>query len=58
MKTPNGHIQQSVWLSILNRQQLIMTKLQSELGFTPVGRVRLGSEAAALPTEDASDYFD
>lgn len=58
MKTPNGHIQQSVWVSILNKTSDKLLKYESELGLTPVGRVRLGAETAVLDTEEQSDYFD
>jgi phage terminase small subunit len=38
MKSPNGHPVQSLYLSIVNRQVEIMTRIASEFGFTPASR--------------------
>lgn len=40
-KTTKGNTVQSVHLSILNRQALIMMKAASELGFSPTSRTRI-----------------
>src|SRR4051794_6390261 len=36
--TPSGHQAQSIWVSILNKQALILLRLARELGFTPASR--------------------
>lgn len=44
LKTPNGHVQQSPWLSVANKQLELMGRYMSELGLTPSARTRLGLE--------------
>lgn len=41
LKTPSGYVQQSPWLSVANKQLEVMGRYMSELGLTPVARVRL-----------------
>ncbi|MFC3616003.1 phage terminase small subunit P27 family, partial [Lutimaribacter marinistellae] len=41
LKTPNGHVQQSPWLTVANKQLELMSRYMSELGLTPVARTRL-----------------
>ena len=43
MKSPNGFPIQSPYLSHLNKQAEIMTKIASEFGFTPASRSRIFS---------------
>jgi len=43
LKTPNGHVQQSPWLSVANKQLELMGRYMSELGLTPSARTRLGA---------------
>ena len=43
--TKDGNIIQNPYLSILNRQALIMIRVVSELGFSPAARAGLGSRA-------------
>ncbi|RBI68404.1 phage terminase small subunit P27 family [Roseovarius sp. TE539] len=48
LKTPNGHVQQSPWLSVANKQLELMGRYMSELGLTPSARSRL-----TLPEREA-----
>lgn len=55
----------SPFVSILNKQALIMVKAASELGFTPVARARLAGAGLDVPSEShasnkaaAADEFD
>ena len=41
LKTPSGHVQQSPWLSIANKQLEIMGRYMAELGLSPSARARL-----------------
>lgn len=41
IKLPSGHIQQSPWLAIANKQLELMAKFMSELGLSPVARTRV-----------------
>lgn len=41
LKTPNGYVQQSPWLSVANKQMELMGRFMGELGLTPVSRQRL-----------------
>jgi len=41
LKTPNGHVQQSPWLSVANKQLELMGRYMSELGLSPAARSRL-----------------
>ncbi len=41
IKLPSGYIQQSPWLSIVNKQLEIMARFMSELGLSPVSRARV-----------------
>ena len=43
IKSPNGFPIQSPYLSHLNRQAEIMTRIASEFGFTPASRSRIFS---------------
>jgi P27 family predicted phage terminase small subunit len=43
IKSPNGFPIQSPYLSHLNRQAKIMTRIASEFGFTPASRSRIFS---------------
>lgn len=47
---------QNPYLPIVNRQAALMTRLASELGFTPCSRARV--DAGAMPTRAASDWDD
>lgn len=46
LKTPSGDVQQSPWLSVVNKQLEVMGRYMSELGLTPVARARLDMERA------------
>jgi P27 family predicted phage terminase small subunit len=50
-RSPKGYPMHNPYLSILNRQALIMCRAAGELGFTPAGRARLVSGEAAPSTE-------
>src|SRR5262245_4018599 len=41
VKTPSGHIQQSPWLTIANKQLELMGRYMVELGLTPAARSRV-----------------
>lgn len=43
--TPNGLVQKSAWLSIIDQQTVLIHKLSSEMGFTPTSRSRIISAA-------------
>ena len=44
-KTPNGYDQQSIWLTIENRQFDNMRKILAEFGMTPASRSRIAAVA-------------
>lgn len=54
IRTPSGHVQQSPWLSIANRQMELMGRYMAELGLTPASRSRV----AAYSEVAASDRVD
>ena len=41
IKSPSGHVQQSPWISIANKQLELMARYMSELGLTPAARMKL-----------------
>lgn len=41
IKSPSGHVQQSPWMPIANKQLEIMGRYMAELGLTPSARARL-----------------
>jgi P27 family predicted phage terminase small subunit len=43
LKTPSGHVQQSPWLSVANRQMELMGRCAAELGITPASRSRVAA---------------
>jgi P27 family predicted phage terminase small subunit len=45
VKTKDGNAIQNPYLSIMNRQALLMARFGSELGFSPAARASLGSAA-------------
>jgi P27 family predicted phage terminase small subunit len=47
---------QNPYLPIVNRQMVLMTRVASELGFTPCSRARIDAGAAPVPA--ASDWDD
>jgi P27 family predicted phage terminase small subunit len=40
-RTPNGSVQQSPYLPIINKQAMIMIKAAAEMGFSPAARTRI-----------------
>lgn len=56
VRTPNGSLQQSPWVSIANRSLELMYKFLTEFGLTPVSRVRLSAKEAAS-SDPAEKYF-
>jgi P27 family predicted phage terminase small subunit len=52
LKAPSGHIQQSPWLSIANRQLELMGRYMTELGLTPAARSRVAAYAEAAEALD------
>jgi P27 family predicted phage terminase small subunit len=49
-KTPSGHVQQSPWLGIVNRQLELMGRYMIEMGMTPAARTRLNAGRAMAGT--------
>lgn len=41
LKTPSGYVQQSLWLSVANKQLKLMGRYMAELGITPASRSRI-----------------
>ena len=56
IKTPNGMPVQSPYLSIANKQAMIMLKAASEMGFTPASRSRVEVDGDG-EEEDSADRF-
>lgn len=46
IRTPSGHVQQSPWLSVANRQLDLMGRYMTELGLTPAARSRIVAPGA------------
>jgi len=57
IKTPNGMPVQSPYLSILNKQAMIMLKAASEMGFTPASRSRVEVLDDAQDQDPADRFF-
>lgn len=51
IRTPSGHVQQSPWIGIANRQLELMGRYMTELGLTPAARSRIRVESAAAAQE-------
>ena len=54
IRTPSGHVQQSPWMSVANKQLELMGRYMAELGITPAARSRViahGAGAAPLQIE-------
>jgi P27 family predicted phage terminase small subunit len=56
-KTPSGHVQQSPWLSIANKQLELMGRYMTELGLTPAARSRVFS-TAMRPMEEEPVHIE
>ena len=48
VKTKDGNAIQSPFLSIMNRQAMLMSRFGAEMGFSPAARASLGSAAPAF----------
>ncbi len=46
LKTPSGYVQQSPWLSVVNKQMELMSRFMTELGLTPASRSRVAALTA------------
>lgn len=57
IKTPNGMPVQSPYLSIINKQAMIMLKAASEMGFTPASRSRVEVDEDE-DTRGQDEFFD
>jgi P27 family predicted phage terminase small subunit len=57
VRTPNGAIIQSPWISIANRSLELMHKYLSEFGLSPVSRQRLSVKDAPDGGDKAEKYF-
>jgi P27 family predicted phage terminase small subunit len=56
VKSPTkGLPMQNPYLPIVNRQMVLMTRVASELGFTPCSRARIDAGAAVAPPSDWDD---
>ena len=49
VRTPSGHIQQSPWLGVANKQLELMGRYMVELGLTPAARSRVSGGGAVAP---------
>jgi hypothetical protein len=47
--SPNGHLIQSPYMAIINKQALLILKTAAVLGFTPASRARLDIEPELDP---------
>jgi len=56
-KTPEGHLVQSPYLPIINKQAAIMLKAASELGFTPSSRTRVSVDPSDAGSQDPAQEF-
>lgn len=57
IKTPNGMPVQSPYLSIVNKQAMIMMKAASEMGFTPASRSRVEVDGGEQEEDPADRFF-
>lgn len=58
IKSPNGYLQQSPLLSIVNRQIEIVNRLLSEFGLTPSSRTRVDAISPACVTGGIGDPLE
>ena len=56
-RSPEGHLIQSPYLPIINRQAVLMAKFAAELGFSPSSRSRIQIEQDADAGTKADSYF-
>jgi hypothetical protein len=56
VKSPSQGLPLQNHLPIVNRQMVLMTRVASELGFTPCSRARI--DADGVPAPVASDWDD
>jgi len=54
LKTPSGYVQQSPWLSVVNKQLELMGRYMAELGLTPSARSRIGL-VEAMESQQANE---
>lgn len=54
IKTPNGMPIQSPYLSIINKQALLMLRAASEMGFTPASRSKVEQDGG---TDEPDEFF-
>jgi P27 family predicted phage terminase small subunit len=57
IRTPSGHVQQSPWLGIANRQLELMGRYMVELGMTPSARSRVAVTAGSEPPRSITVEF-
>lgn len=57
IKTPNGSVQQSPFVGIVNRQAVLIKALGAELGLSPVARARIAAGGDGDETDDEAKYF-
>jgi P27 family predicted phage terminase small subunit len=55
--SPNGHLIQSPYMAILNKQAFLILKTAAVLGFTPVSRTRLDIEPELDPDDPWADFM-
>lgn len=61
LKTKGGQAMQSPYLSVINRQAMIMLKAAAEVGFSPASRPRLvgsGTAAENIDDDPAAKYLE
>lgn len=57
LKTPNGSVQQSPYLGIINRQAVLIKSLGAELGLSPAARARIAAGGDGGEGDDQAHYF-
>ena len=57
LKTPNGSVQQSPYIGIVNRQAVLIKSLGAELGLSPAARARIAAGGEDGAGDDQAHYF-
>ena len=57
VRTPNGHVQTSPFVSMLNQAIKRFQSLASEFGMTPAARTRILVRAGVKPEDELADYL-
>ena len=57
IKTPNGSVQQSPYIGIINRQAVLVKALGAELGLSPAARTRISAGGEGGDDDPNAHYF-